>query len=68
MGAKEERLQHLYKVASGALRAKGIRISIGGCGCCGSPFVKLEVDGEVLVMDEDDFNLNMFDDESAKDE
>ncbi|HQZ43705.1 MAG TPA: hypothetical protein PK735_12525, partial [Flavobacteriales bacterium] len=54
----------LYAAASEALKKKGVRISIGGCGCCGSPFVKLEIDGQVIVMDEDNFNLDMFEDDS----
>lgn len=32
-----------------ALRAKGIRIHVGGCGCCRSPWMALEVDGKMVV-------------------
>jgi hypothetical protein len=34
------------------LKARGVEIEIGGCGCCGSPFVKVVVDGEIIVDDE----------------
>lgn len=34
------------------LEAKGIKMSVSGCGCCGSPGVTLECDGEEIEVDE----------------
>jgi hypothetical protein len=45
-----------------ALLAKGVRLNIGGCGCCGSPQVSVEIDGELLLDSEYDFNLTMIPD------
>lgn len=38
---------------------RGISISIGGCGCCGSPWVRVEVDKEV-ILDHDEVFIDMF--------
>jgi len=40
------------------LLKRGVRIDIGGCGCCGSPWVKIELDNR-LVIDEDQFHIEM---------
>jgi hypothetical protein len=40
------------------LLAKGIRINVGACGCCDSPWIKIEVDG-CVVFDEDGVSLDM---------
>lgn len=46
------------------LEAKGVRLAIGGCGCCGSPWVKIEVDGEFIVGSKDEeidaYDIDMF--------
>lgn len=60
-----ENEEEIYKKVQKALKAKGIRISVGGCGCCGSPWFKVEVDGEVVADVENDFNLDMFDEASS---
>lgn len=44
------------------LREKGIRIDLSGCGCCGSPTLSLEIDGKLIVYDEDDANIDMLKD------
>ena len=42
------------------LSEHGIKMSIGGCGCCGSPWVSFEYNGEMIVNDEESFSFNMF--------
>lgn len=46
----EQRIQRL-------LAERGVKIKLGGCGCCGSPWLKLEIDGET-VFDDDDAYLD----------
>ena len=36
----------------------GIKLSIRGCGCCGSPTVSFEHNGEVILDDEDCFDFS----------
>lgn len=33
------------------LAKHGFRIEVGGCGCCGSPWVRLEYCGELIIGD-----------------
>lgn len=47
--SKDELLAELAK--------RGIKIDIGGCGCCGSPWVKVVLDGQ-LVFDQDDAGMD----------
>ena len=41
------------------LEAKGVRLNIHGCGCCGSPTVKLWIDDELIADEEEGFQLTM---------
>lgn len=43
------------------LAAAGFRISIGSCGCCSSPWVKIEHNGE-LILKADSADMDMFED------
>ena len=42
------------------LEEHGIKISIGSCGCCDSPWVKVEHNG-VEILDESGFSFSNFD-------
>lgn len=35
------------------LSGAGIKMDISGCGCCGSPSVKMTYKGEVIIDDDD---------------
>ena len=47
------------------LKEHGIKIEIGGCGCCGSPWVSFEYKGEMIIKDEDYFKIDMFEDNAT---
>lgn len=36
------------------LRNRDIKIVVSGCGCCGSPAVYLEIEGEPIIFDPDE--------------
>ena len=48
------------------LLARGIRINIDACGCCDSPWVSLEIDGELICEDVQNMDLCMIDDRGQK--
>ena len=33
------------------LRDKGVKIFVGGCGCCGSPWIHIDIDGEIVKIE-----------------
>ncbi len=45
------------------LKQHNIRIKIGSCGCCNSPWVSFEKDGVMIVDNEEYFDIDMFKDE-----
>jgi hypothetical protein len=58
--ARDERARAII-----SLIRKGVFLDIGGCGCCGSPRVRIEIDGELLV-DAENFELEMITEEDDK--
>ena len=63
MSYSDRRNQQIAK-AKVILLALGIKLSTAGCGCCGSPRVRMEYKGEeVIGIDSgemDDVNIDMF--------
>lgn len=57
---KENRIKELVSKVTGILESCGIRMTVGGCGCCGSPWVSFEKDGEMIVSEQNDFDFDMF--------
>jgi len=47
------------------LEKHGIRMSVSGCGCCGSPRVTFEYEGKMIADDEHSLNFNMFDEKKG---
>ena len=35
------------------LKSHGIEMKVGGCGCCGSPWITFKYKGETIVDDDD---------------
>lgn len=52
----EQKIERIEKI----LKKHNIRIKIGGCGCCGSPWVSFEYKGEIILSNEDGCNMDMF--------
>ena len=45
---KEKKLERIIKI----LKSHGIEMSVGGCGCCRSPWVSFAYNSEVILNDE----------------
>lgn len=52
-GAERKRFTEIMEV-------NGIKIKIGGCGCCESPWVSMSYKGETIVDDAEFFSVDMF--------
>ncbi len=50
------------EIVKAALAKAGIRMNVNACGCCESPWVKVEIDGK-LVLDADECSFFMFEEE-----
>jgi threonine dehydrogenase-like Zn-dependent dehydrogenase len=53
---RDEKLKQIESI----LEKHNIKIKIQGCGCCGSPAVSFEYDGVLIIGDEDEFRIDMF--------
>ena len=67
MDITEVRLKHREReraldMVVAILEEHGIRMSVSGCGCCGSPDVRFEYKGS-LIIDDSEVNFNMFEEE-----
>lgn len=56
----DEEIENMKKKMKEILQQCNIKISISGCGCCGSPWVSFEKDGVKIVNDLPEFNIDMF--------
>jgi len=56
-------MEDLKEKVKEILKQHNIKISIGGCGCCGSPWVSFEKDGVKIVDNIDYFKIDMFEDD-----
>lgn len=54
----EENIERVKAILAEA----GIKIDVGACGCCGSPWIKFEYKGE-MILDSEGSGIYMFDDE-----
>lgn len=46
------------------LKDHGMRICTDACGCCGSPWVRFEFNGEI-ILDDDYAEMDMFEEEES---
>ena len=46
---KAEKIETLKRI----LREVGIEMQVNGCGCCGSPYVHFEFNGDEVISDDD---------------
>ena len=65
---REDRAKRQIELAKEILLEYGFQLEVGGCGCCGSPWVRLEHMGKEIIGDNgnpvDGFTINMFRKES----
>lgn len=58
----EDQKSKQQKLVESILKEHNIKMSIDGCGCCGSPTVSFEKDGVKIVDSADNFRIDMFED------
>ena len=55
---KLEEREKACKEVERVLTALDIEMEVGGCGCCGSPWVTFKYKGKTILEDEDDYEIN----------
>ena len=54
----EEQIAKAKEKIKEILAEHGIELLVGGCGCCGSPWMQFRYKGEVILPVTDDFKFN----------
>lgn len=64
MMSKEIKIKEIEEI----LLSHGIKMNIGGCGCCGSPYVKLIYNDKLILEETNEFNLEMIPEEERSED
>jgi hypothetical protein len=54
----KEEIEKINKVLD-ILEERGIKLYVGACGCCESPWVSIHIDGEEVLKEQEMFNIDM---------
>jgi hypothetical protein len=60
----DEQEEELIEQMKSILRSHGIRMMIESCGCCSSPYLRFEYQGQLIIDRIEGHNIDMFESES----